>query len=55
MSPERKQFIKEISRIFNSAVRDAQARNSELGIPNVYSRRGKVCFEPAAVKIKKPG
>ena len=35
----------EIMRIGNSAVRRAQAENREKGIPNVYSKNGKLYFE----------
>ena len=34
-------------RIGNLAVRKAQAENHRLGLPNVYSRNGKIIFEMA--------
>ena len=35
----------EIQRIGNSAVRKAQEESRRLGVPNVYSRNGKLYFE----------
>jgi hypothetical protein len=35
----------EFKRIGNQAVRKAQDENKKLGIPNVYSRRGKLYYE----------
>ena len=35
----------EFQRIGNSAVSKAQAENRQLGLPNVYSRDGKIIFE----------
>jgi hypothetical protein len=35
----------EIWRIANTAVKKAQQRNRELGIPNVYSFNGKLYYE----------
>jgi hypothetical protein len=35
----------ELRRIGNRAVRNAQAENRRLGIPNAYSRRGRLYFE----------
>lgn len=35
----------EIKRIGNDAARKAQEENRALGIPNVYSRRGKLYYE----------
>ena len=35
----------ELRRIGNRAVRKAQAENRQLGIPNAYSRRGRLYFE----------
>jgi len=34
-----------MTRIVNRAVTKAQEENRRLGIPNVYSRRGKVIYE----------
>ena len=42
------EFIKlrdEIIRAGNNAVRNAQKENLEMGIPNVYSRNGKLYYE----------
>jgi hypothetical protein len=35
----------ELKRIGSKAVRKAQDENKKLGIPNVYSRRGRLYFE----------
>ena len=35
----------ELQRIGNSAVRKAQEESPRLGVPNVYSRNGKLYFE----------
>ncbi len=35
----------ELRRLGNRAVRKAQAENRRLGIPNAYSRRGRLYFE----------
>ena len=35
----------EFQRIGNTAIQNAQAENRRRGIPNVYSRDGKVYFE----------
>lgn len=35
----------ELRRIGNRAVRKAQEENRRLGIPNAYSRRGRLYFE----------
>lgn len=35
----------EIVRIGNAAVREAQAENHRLGLPNIYSRNGKIIYE----------
>lgn len=35
----------DFQRIGNLAIRKAQAENHQLGIPNVYSRNGKIIFE----------
>jgi hypothetical protein len=35
----------EFQRIGNIAVRKAQEENRRLGLPNVYSRNGKIIFE----------
>ena len=34
-----------IARIGNVAVRKAEEENRSLGVPNVYSINGKLCFE----------
>lgn len=39
------QQLIEIKRIGNQAVKEAQKRNRKLGIPNVYSRNGKLYYE----------
>ncbi len=35
----------EFQRIGNRAVREAQAENHRLGLPNIYSRHGKIIYE----------
>ena len=35
----------EFQRIGNRAVREAQAENHRLGLPNIYSRNGKIIYE----------
>ena len=35
----------EFVRIGNRAVREAQAENHRLGLPNIYSRNGKLIYE----------
>ena len=35
----------EFERIGNRAVRQAQEENHRLGLPNIYSRRGKIIYE----------
>lgn len=35
----------EIIRIGNRAVREAQAENHRLGLPNIYSRNGRIIYE----------
>ena len=35
----------EFVRIGNRAVREAQAENHRLGLPNIYSRNGKIIYE----------
>jgi hypothetical protein len=40
--PEQEHWSAKLIRIGNLAVREAQARNRELGIPNWYSLNGKL-------------
>ena len=35
----------EVVRIGNRAVRQAQEENHRLGLPNIYSRNGKIIYE----------
>lgn len=35
----------DVIRIGNAAVREAQAENHRLGLPNIYSRNGKIIYE----------
>ena len=35
----------EFQRIGNRAAREAQAENHRLGLPNIYSRNGKIIYE----------
>lgn len=45
LSPETYEQTIEIIRIGNRAVREAQAENHRLGLPNIYSRNGKIIYE----------
>ena len=45
LKEETLRFAFEVMRIGNGAVRRAQAENREKGIPNVYSKNGKLYFE----------
>lgn len=39
------EWMAEIVRIGNRAVRQAQEENHRLGLPNIYSRNGKIIYE----------
>jgi len=41
----------DVIRIGNRAVREAQAENHRLGLPNIYSRNGKIVYEMPDGKI----
>lgn len=45
LKPETYQWLKEIVRIGNRGVRQAQEENHRLGLPNIYSRGGKIIYE----------
>ncbi len=45
ISVETYQWMAEIVRIGNRAVRQAQEENHRLGLPNIYSRNGKIIYE----------
>lgn len=45
LKPETYEWAIEILRIGNRAVREAQAENHRLGLPNIYSRNGKIIYE----------
>lgn len=45
LSRETYEQTMEIVRIGNAAVREAQAENHRLGLPNIYSRNGKIIYE----------
>lgn len=45
LSRETYEQTMEIIRIGNRAVREAQAENHRLGLPNIYSRNGKIIYE----------
>lgn len=45
ISAETYERMAEIIRIGNRAVREAQAENHRLGLPNIYSRNGKIIYE----------
>lgn len=42
----------DFQRIGNLAIRKAQEENHRLGLPNVYSRNGKIIFEMPNGEIK---
>ncbi len=45
ISRETYERMAEFVRIGNRAVREAQAENHRLGLPNIYSRNGKIIYE----------
>jgi len=45
ISAETYKKMAEFVRIGNRAVRQAQAENHRLGLPNIYSRDGKIIYE----------
>lgn len=45
LSAETYKKMAEFVRIGNRAVREAQAENHRLGLPNIYSRNGKIIYE----------
>ena len=45
LKPETYEKALEYQRIGNAAVREAQAENHRLGLPNIYSRNGKIIYE----------
>lgn len=45
LKPETYKKALEFQRIGNRAVREAQAENHRLGLPNIYSRNGKIIYE----------
>jgi len=45
LKPETYKWMAEIVRIGNRAVRQAQEENHRLGLPNIYSRNGKIIYE----------
>ena len=45
LKPETYEMAKEFQRIGNLAVRRAQEENRRLGLPNIYSRNGKLIYE----------
>ena len=45
ISLETYERMTEIVRIGNLAVREAQKENHRLGLPNIYSRNGKIIYE----------
>lgn len=51
ISLETYQQTMEIVRIGNKAVRQTQEENHRLGLPNIYSRNGKLVYEMPDGKI----
>ncbi|MGI8494536.1 MAG: hypothetical protein ACR2L1_04380 [Pyrinomonadaceae bacterium] len=45
LKPETYEKLLEFQRIGNRAVREAQAENHRFGLPNIYSRKGKIIYE----------
>ena len=45
LKPETYKKALEFQRIGNRAVREAQAENHRLGLPNIYSRNGRIIYE----------
>ena len=45
ISSEAYKRMAEFVRIGNRGVREAQAENHRLGLPNIYSRNGKIIYE----------
>lgn len=45
ISRETYERMAEFVRIGNRAVREAQAENHRLGLPNIYSRNGRIIYE----------
>jgi hypothetical protein len=45
ISAETYRRMSEFVRIGNRGVREAQAENHRLGLPNIYSRGGKIIYE----------
>ena len=45
ISAETYERMAEFERIGNRAVRRAQEENHRLGLPNIYSRHGKIIYE----------
>jgi len=45
ISSETYQRMAEFVRIGNRAVRQAQEENHRLGLPNIYSRNGRIIYE----------
>lgn len=45
ISAETYKKMAEFVRIGNRAVREAQAENHRLGLPNIYSRHGRIIYE----------
>ena len=45
LKPETYERLLEFERIGNRAVRQAREENHRLGLPNIYSRNGKIIYE----------
>ncbi len=45
ISAETYERMSEFVRIGNRGVREAQAENHRLGLPNIYSRNGRIIYE----------
>lgn len=53
LKPETYEKSLEFQRIGNKAVRGAQEENHRLGLPNIYSRGGKLIYEYPNGEISK--
>jgi hypothetical protein len=52
--PKNEHWSADLIRIGNRAVREAQARNRELGIPNWYSLNGRLVSDTEPTPVKTP-
>jgi hypothetical protein len=55
MTSNANKIIDEITRLYNRGVSKAQAENRRLGLPNVFSRNGRLIYEmpDGSIRTKK--